>query len=70
MYLCANCQTSKPKGVKSAYMFFYQESLAKMHQQEESKLPITESAKRIGAMWAELEDKSRFNEMHEADVQR
>ena len=68
IYLCANCQTSKPKGVMSAYMFFHQATLPKLL--EESKLSLTESAKRIGVMWSELEDKSKFVEMHQADVLR
>ena len=52
----------------SAYMFFHQATLPKLL--EESKLSLTESAKRIGVMWSELEDKSKFVEMHQADVLR
>ena len=63
-----NCQTTKPKGAKSAYMFFHKATIKGLI--EESKLSLTESAKRIGVMWAQLEDKTVYNEMHELDVQR
>ena len=53
-----NCQTTKPKGAKSAYMFFYKATIKGLI--EESKLSMTESAKRIGVMWAQLEDKSVY----------
>ena len=49
-------------------MFFYKAMIKGLI--EESKLSMTESAKRIGAMWTQLEDKTVYNEMHELDVQR
>lgn len=64
--LCSNCQTTKPKGVKGAYMFFYAATFPKL-QDEETKTSMTDCAKLIGTMWAELEDKSKYNKMHEED---
>ena len=57
--LCSNCQTSKPKGVRTAYMFFSLEMVAKMR--EESKISMIEAVKRTAPLWAELEDKTKFN---------
>ena len=57
--LCSNCQTSKPKGVKTAYMFFSIEMYAKMR--EESKISMIEAVKQTAVLWAELEDKTKFN---------
>ena len=51
-------------------MFFYKATIKGLI--EESKLSMTESAKRIGAMWTQLEDKDKavYNKMHEEDVER
>ena len=68
--LCPNCQTSKPKGVLSAFMCFSVETHQRLKEESKQTLSITEVSKQVGVLWGLLKDKTKFDNLHEQDVLR
>ena len=71
--LCANCQpTTKPKKVLSAYFFYSNETMPQLREEAKGSMGVPEAAKRVGVLWGGMTDdqKQKWKEMHEADVER
>jgi hypothetical protein len=62
---------NKPKGVKSAYIFFVEEQRAE-HDQNGEQLSFSELSKKCGALWADMddEDKAPFVKLSDKDRKR
>lgn len=61
----------KPKPARTAYIFFCKETVPRLLH-EDSKLVLTEAAKKAGAMWNDMSDadKSKYKEAHAQDAER
>ena len=60
----------KPKGAKSAYIFFVSEKVGPL--MTEKKIACTEAMKLVSAMWNELSDKDKkpYNDLNAQDKER
>ena len=70
--LCPNCQTTKPKAPKSAYLFYSSEQIPKLMDNSKGSLAVSEAAKQAGALWMKFDEeaKAKYNALHDADVLR
>lgn len=62
---------NKPKGVKSAYIFFVEEQRA-VREQNGDQLPFAELSKKCGVMWGDMGDdeKAKYVKQSEKDRKR